>query len=452
MISETSSPLATASARNGLEAAFEKHLASQSGAPAWWLDMKRDAFAAYDRLPMPTRRNEQWRFSSMRGLDLSGYDLSTTSTAADASALLATPALVSRRSGRMVFADDSLLAHEPASAELSAKGVIWEPLSEALVRHRDLLQEYFMAQDPKLGSEKFAALHSAFVSTGSLLFVPAGVEVDLPFVTRHWASTEGVAVFPHTLVIAGENARVTLVDLFASATPAQKNFACGFNHLFAGKGARIDYYSLQNWSTGTLGFQINSLVAGKDAKINSLAVNVGCSHFRSESQSILEGEGSDVEMFSLSVTDGDQEVDQRTLQSHLAPNARSNLLFKNALVDQSRTIFSGMIRVAEDAQKTDAYQSNRNLLLSGTAEANSLPGLEIHANDVRCTHGATTSQIDDNELFYLLARGIQRKTAQELLAFGFFEEIIGHIENDEMAAGVRDLLQSKFRADVGRVD
>ncbi|MGH8017520.1 MAG: Fe-S cluster assembly protein SufD [Opitutaceae bacterium] len=428
-----------------LAVAFDKHLADQGDAPSWWMEMKRKAFAGYEALPMPTRKNEQWRFSSLRGLDLSVYDMSSAAETVDATALLEKTELVGQRAGRVVFADNALLAHEPVSKELEARGVIWAPLSEALVKHRDLLQEYFMAQDPHLGSEKFAALHSAFVSTGSLLYVPAGVEIELPFVARHWASTEGTAVFPHTLVIAGDNAKVTLVDAFGSAAPAQKNFACGFNHLFAGNGAQIDYYALQNWSAHTLGFQINSLVAGRDAVINSLAVNVGCSHFRSESQSILKGAGGKVEMFSLSVTDEKQEVDQRTLQSHLAPSARSNLLFKNALMDDSRTIFSGMIRVAEEAQKTDAYQSNRNLLLSDTAEANSLPGLEIEANDVRCTHGATSSQIDESELFYLLSRGIDKKTARELLAFGFFEEIIGHIASEEMAGGVRNLILEKFR-------
>ncbi len=450
MISEMTPTQPAVANGSALAAAFEKHLAAQGDAPEWWMEMKRRAFATYETLPMPTRRNEPWRFSSLRGLDLSVYEMSSAAETADADALLERAELVEHRAGRVAFADNALLAHEPVSPELEARGVVWAPLSEALVKHRELLQEYFMAQDPHLGSEKFAALHSAFVSTGSLLYVPAGVEIELPFVARHWASTEGTAVFPHTLVIAGDNAKVTLVDAFGSAAPAQRNFACGFNHLFAGNGARIKYYTLQNWSPNTIGFQINSLVAARDAVINSLAVNVGCSHFRSESQSILEGPGGNVEMFSLSVTDGKQEIDQRTLQSHLAPNARSNLLFKNALMDDSRTIFSGMIRVAEDAQKTDAYQSNRNLLLSDTAEANSLPGLEIGANDVRCTHGATSSQIDESELFYLLARGIDRKAARELLAFGFFEEIIGHIENEEMAEGVRSLILKKFRETTAR--
>lgn len=446
----SSSPQLTASPGSSIAAAFEQHLAAQRGTPDWWLDLKRQAFATFQRLPMPTRKSEQWRFANLQEIDLDAYEYTPAPTMADRASLAGEATLIQERAGRLVFADNQLISFERVSPELEKAGVVWEPLSEALVKHRELLQEYFMAQEAHLGSEKFAALHTAFTSAGCLLYVPAGVEVTLPFVARHWTASDGTAVLPHTLVIAGDNARAIMVDVFASHERSQRALACGFNHLFAGSGARIDYHVLQNWSDRTLGFQINGLVAGRDATINSLAVNIGCARYRSETQSILKGEGSHVEMLSLSVTDREQEIDQRTLQSHLAPNAKSNLLFKNALMDDSRTIFSGMIRVAEDAQKTDAYQSNRNLLLSDTAEANSLPGLEIGANDVRCTHGATTSQIDEGELFYMLSRGIRRQVARELAVFGFFEEVIAQIRNEELAHRVRELIITKFREDEAR--
>jgi Fe-S cluster assembly protein SufD len=445
----TESP--AAAVRPGLAAAFERHLAAHRDKPAWWLDLKRKAFAEFERLPMPTRKSEQWRFASIGTLALDDFAFGPRPAPPEAGALAAEATLVASRAGRMVFADEALISLERVSSELEQRGVVWEPLSEALLRHRELLEEYFMAQAPHLGSEKFAALHTAFVESGCLLYVPAGVEIALPFVARHWVAADRATAFPHTLVIAGDNARVTLVDVFGSRRRGQQAFACGFNHLFAGAGARIDYYALQNWSDRTTGFQINSLVTARDAAITSLAVNMGCSRYRSETQSILEGEASHVEMLSLSLTDHGQEIDQRTLQSHLAPGAKSNLLFKNALMDDSRTIFSGMIRVAEDAQKTDAYQSNRNLLLSDNAEANALPGLEIGANDVRCTHGATTSQVDENELFYMLSRGIRPGAARELAVFGFFEEVISRIENDELAARVRELIVAKFREDAARL-
>jgi Fe-S cluster assembly protein SufD len=434
----------------GLTAAFEKHASSLTGAPTWWRELKAKAFATYASLPMPTRKNETWRFASITGLSLEGYDFSA-SAGAEAHAALANQArLVDNRAGRLIFADNQLVVHERASDELAAQGVIWSPLAEAITKHGDILQEYFMAQDPQLGSEKFAALHTAFVTSGSLLYVPKNVEITLPFVARHWAAADGGAVLPHTLVITGENAKVTMIDVFDSSDRATRTLALGFNHLFAGRGSRIDYYVLQNWSEQTLGFQINSVTADRDATINALAVNMGCNHYRSETQSIMKGEGSHTEMLSLSIADREQEIDQRTLQIHQAGHATSNLLFKNALADQARTIFSGLIRVAPDAQKTDAYQTNRNLLLSGEAEAHSLPGLEIEANDVKCSHGATTSQIDDSELFYMLARGINKRMARELFVFGFFDEVVSKIENEQLAGRIRELILQKFRDEEAR--
>lgn len=440
----------TSTASKAITTSFANHMVAQNSTPVWWQQMKKKSFDLFRALPMPTRKNETWRFASLNALDLDGYDFAAVAPEADRQAVAALGRLVDDRAGRLVFADNQLVAHEKGSAELEQRGVIFEPLAEALAKHRELLEEYFMAQEPHLGSDKFTALHSAFVTAGSLLYVPPGVEVTLPFVARHWAAAENAVVLPHTLVIAGDNAKVTLVDVFGARTRTQRNLACGVNHLFAGRGATINYYALQNWSDQTLAFQINSLTADRDATINALAVNMGCSHYRSETHSILKGEGSHAEMLSLSITDRDQEVDQRTLQTHLAPNTKSNLLFKNALADDSRTIFSGLIRVAEDAQKTDAYQSNRNLLLSDTAEANSLPGLEIQANDVRCTHGSTTGQIDESELFYMLARGITKTAARELLVFGFFEEVISQIQNEQLAERVRELIQQKFREEEAR--
>jgi len=450
--SETLSPTkrneATLGGRDPIAAAFERHITRMTDHPDWWKEMKNKAMAGYLALPMPTRKTEQWRFANLRGLEIDAYEFNSVLQDESRDRIRQSNSLVAHCAGRMVFADDELLDHEPVRPDLAKMGVIWEPIESALRKHPEIIKDYFMTQEPNLGSEKFAGLHSAFVSAGCLLYVPKGVEIDLPFVASHWSAEENSAVFPHTLVIAEENARVTLVDTFESLDRRGKHFACGFNHLFAGEGAHIDYQVVQNWSQNTLGFQINSMIAGRNATVHSLAINTGASHYRSENQSLLNGEGSHVEMYSLSVTDRNQEVDQRTLQSHLAPHASSNLLYKNALMDDSRTVFSGLIKVAEDAQKTDAYQSNRNLLVSPTAEANSLPGLEIQANDVRCTHGSTTGQIDESELFYMLSRGIRPGLARELLVFGFFEEVISKVENDELASSIRELIQTKFREEM----
>jgi Fe-S cluster assembly protein SufD len=183
----------------------------------------------------------------------------------------------------------------------------------------------------------------------------------------------------------------------------------------------------------------------RDARVQSLNLHVGGRQARHESLSQLQAPGAFSEMLALTVADGAREFDQRTLQVHQAPNTKSDLLYKNALREQSRTIFSGLIVVDPDAQKTDAYQSNRNLMLSEEAEASSLPGLEIQANDVRCTHGATSSRIDPDQEFYLQSRGIAKEMADELLTFGFFEEVLNRLESEPLHDALRALIQGQFK-------
>jgi Fe-S cluster assembly protein SufD len=183
----------------------------------------------------------------------------------------------------------------------------------------------------------------------------------------------------------------------------------------------------------------------RDARVQSLNLHLGARQARHESLSQLQAPGAFSEMLALTVAEGAQEFDQRTLQLHQAPNTKSDLLYKNALRDKSKTIFSGLIIVDPDAQKTDAYQSNRNLMLSDDAEANSLPGLEIQANDVRCTHGATSSRIDPEQEFYLQTRGIAKSAADELLTFGFFEEVLARLEGEPLRAALRELIETKFK-------
>jgi Fe-S cluster assembly protein SufD len=263
-------------------------------------------------------------------------------------------------------------------------------------------------------------------------------------VVFHYAHGAGAAVFPHTLVIAEQQARATIVDFFCSAGQ-DRHFACGQNDLYASHGAQLNYVAAQTWSRDTLSFQSNSTIARRDARVQSLNLHLGGRQSRHESHSQLQAPGAHSEMLALTVAHGQQEFDQRTLQIHQAPHTSSNLLYKNALLDQSKTIFSGLIVVDADAQKTDAYQSNRNLMLSDDAEANSLPGLEIQANDVRCSHGATSSRIDPEQEFYLQARGIRKGDADELLTFGFFEEVLSKLTSESLHDAFRDLIKTKFK-------
>ena len=421
--------------------AFAAHLARVAHLPAWWLDRKRAAYARFAALPFPKRTDEGWRFASLGGLTLDGF---------------APPATVDFKqtahreigvtgAGTLLLANHKLVFHEPISPGLAARGLIFDTLQNALLQHSELVRAHLLTQPSKLGSEKFAALHEAFLEDGAFIYVPKNLEVELPLGVFHYATGVGAAVFPHTLIVADDHAKVTIADFFRSSHEAEVQFACGGNDIHVGHGANVTYVAMQDWSRESLSFQFNATVVRRDARVLSVNLHSGARQARHESFSQLQAPGAHSEMLALTIAHGTQEFDQRTLQIHQAPNTSSNLLYKNALLDQTRTIFSGLIVVDPDAQKTDAYQSNRNLMLSSDAEANSLPGLEIQANDVRCSHGATSARIDAEQEFYLQSRGIAKPQADELLVFGFFEEVLSQIQNQELHDQLAAIIRRKFK-------
>ncbi len=421
--------------------AFNAHLARVSHLPSWWLDRKRAAYARFAALPLPKRTDEGWRFSNLSGLTLDGFHLAQPITYEQVTHQdLGVPG-----AGTLLLANHHRVREDKLDLALARQGVIFTTLQEALLHHGELVRAHLLTQPSKLGSDKFVALHEAFVENGAFVYVPRNVTVALPFGIFHYASGTGTALFPHTLVVAEENARVTVADFFRSSVGAGAQLACGGNDLYVGHGAQVTYVAMQDWSRETLSFQFNATVARRDARVLSINLHAGARQARHESFSQLQAPGAHSEMLALTVAHGAQEFDQRTLQIHQAPNTSSNLLYKNALLDQAKTIFSGLIVVDPDAQKTDAYQSNRNLMLSDEAEANSLPGLEIQANDVRCTHGATSARIDAEQEFYLESRGIKPAQAQELLVFGFFEEVLGKIENPQLHDSLTEIIREKFK-------
>lgn len=433
--------------------AFERSLARVAHLPAWWLDRKRAAYERFAALPLPTRLDEGWRFSHLAGLTLDGFAPPGPASYEQ----LGHGELGVTGLGTLVLANHRVAMREPLAQEAARQGVLLTTLQEALLAHPDLVRPHLLAQPSRLGSEKFTALHTAFLEDGAFIYVPPGVEVALPIGIFHYAVGSAVALFPHTLVVAGEHARVTVADLFLSPADARRGavgapppaaptlFACGGNDLHAAHGAHVTYLAMQDWHRHTLALQFNATVAHRDARVLSLNLHAGARQARHESCSQLQAPGAHSEMLALTLAHGTQEFDQRTLQLHQAPHTSSNLLYKNALLDQAKTVFSGLIVVDQDAQKTDAYQSNRNLMLSDDAEAHSLPGLEIQANDVRCTHGATTARIPAEQEFYLQARGIAKAQADELLVFGFFEEVLGKIENQQLHDTLTEIIRAKFK-------
>jgi Fe-S cluster assembly protein SufD len=352
-------------------------------------------------------------------------------------------ASVSTRPSATVFANDTLLQQGHLPEDLKKKGVLWMTLETAFTQHEDLLKKYLLTQDITLGSKKFAALHQAYCRNGVLLFVPKNVEIETPLDVWFWLTGENASSFPHVLIIAEANSKVTVVE-HRRSWGNQPGFACSVSDVLAGPGAQVTYVTSQDWSPQALSFHLNVIAAEKDSNVQTLQLNLGGRYSRAESKSRLLGAGARSEMLSLTISQDKQQFDQRTFQDHVSPHTFSDLLYKNALSDESRTIFAGMIRVEPHAQEVDAYQSNRNLLLDGTAEANALPGLEILANDVRCTHGATTGQVEEEQMFYLESRGLKPLVAKQLLVFGFFEEVLNRLKNSDIHEELSALIRRKF--------
>src|SRR5512132_3139953 len=414
--------------------------------PDWFRDQQRAAWQQFEELPAPTRKDQAWRFSNVALLNLAPFKISGPLSEDDRKNVLKYSRRLDEYAARMIFANDQLIERDVVSEDLKKRGVIFQPLERAMVEHADLFQKYFMSTEAKLGSAKFAALHQALVSSGTFLFLPRGVEIEQPIEIFHWLRHDNMAVFPHLLLVTDELTKVTVIEHFRSCDRRAVGFACGVNDLIAGPGAKVTYVCAQDWGENVVALQMNSTVVDHDASAMSLNLNLGSRYSRFESLSRLIGEGGRSDLLAVAVAKDQQEFDARTLQDHISPRTASDLLYKNALDDRARTIFGGLIRVEPHAHFTDAYQKVRNLLLSDDAEANSMPGLEIMADNVRCTHGATSGQIDEDELFYLRTRGIPTKVAQRLLVTGFLDEVIRRLDQPAIAAHLYRLIEQKFAA------
>jgi Fe-S cluster assembly protein SufD len=417
--------------------------------PDWFRDQQRAAWTQFEALPMPTRKDQAWRFANVGLLNLSPFKHGGTLTERKRATILEQSRGLEEVAGRMIFADDQLLERDVISDQLKKRGVIFQSLERAMVEHTELFRKHFMSHPATLGSAKFAALHQALVSSGTFLYVPRGVEIEQPIEIFHWLTGENTSAFPHLLLVTDELAKVTVIEHFRSVDERTPGFACGVNDLVAGPGAKVTYVCAQNWADNVIALQMNTTTVDHDASAMSLNLHLGSRYSRFESLSRLIGEGGRSDLLAVAVAKNQQEFDARTLQDHVSPHTASDLLYKNALDDRARTIFGGLIRVEPHAHFTDAYQKVRNLLLSDDAEANSMPGLEILADNVRCTHGATSGQIDEDELFYLRTRGIPVPVAQRLIVTGFLDEVVQRLDHAAIAEYLHRLIEKEFSKNRG---
>jgi Fe-S cluster assembly protein SufD len=400
----------------------------EASTPGWFLARSEAAWTEFQKLPLPGLKDEHWRYSSAKKIELADHKPAAAPDSASIQAALATTQGLKERAGRFVFVNDTLV--ESDAAALPA-GVVCVSFNEALKSHGDVLKEHFMKREMTLGSAKFAALHLAHVKAGIVIIVPKGVTVEKPVEIFHWVVGDHAAIFPHTLVVTGDNAEVSVVDHYRSLD-GEGGLSIAIADLVGGNGSRITYAACQELADDAQALHLSSIVAGRDASVKSFQVQLGASFSRSESVSDLIGQGARSDMLSVSMPIGEQIVDQRTLQNHKAPHASSDLLYKNALYGKSRTVFSGLITVDKEAHFTDAYQTCRNLVNSEEAEANSLPGLEINADQVKCSHGATSGPVSEDELFYLKSRGIPDAESRKLIIEGFLADVLARFGNSEV--------------------
>ena len=425
-------------------------LSTRKGEAEWLRAARLGAHGVFSATPMPSTRLEEWRYTDIaKALKLEALSFAEErAPAASAEALpMGLKAIVDESgetSARLAQVDASVVFRD-LPEHLAAQGVVLSSLDAAARGHGELVRRYLgTAVTPDDG--KFAAMSGALWTGGAFLYVPRGVKVEVPVRLYRWLSEGGTAAFGRVLVVAEAGAEIAVVDETASDDLSRGALSVSAAEIFAEEGAQVTYVSVQRWGRGVTHLSTDRLVAGRDARITTLYTALGADLGRADVQCRLQAPGAHVDMLGIYIADGTQHFDHETLQDHIAPHASSNLLFKGALRDEGRSVFRGLIRVHPKAQRTDAYQTNRNLVLSDKARADSLPNLEIQADDVRCSHAATVGQLDEEELFYLLSRGIHKAEAVRLVVFGFFGEVLEQLPMEGVRAELLRAVERKLAA------
>ncbi|TMB47598.1 MAG: Fe-S cluster assembly protein SufD [Chloroflexi bacterium] len=385
------------------------------GEPDWLRERRQSALATYERLPMPSKTDEEWRRT-----DVSGFNPAEFST---------------------LEHQNGLKLERPSGLP---PGVILEPLRVAAKEHPDLVEPRLFAL-LRAGRDRFAALHAAFFTGGTFLYVPDGVEIDEPILGQHFSHEGNNSVLPHTLIVAGRGARFNYLDEYIAEDDAEAGYRSGSTEIFAGEGSQVGYVAVQKWGRHVWHFADQRAEVQKDAAVKMFNVTLGGRFSKNRVEASLVGQGAEAELKAIYFASGEQFFDFHTLQDHQVGNTRSDLLFKGALQDTARTVYAGLIKIEKHAARSDAYQANRNLVLSDEAMATSIPMLEIDNNDVRCTHGATVGPVDPDHMFYLRSRGIPEQTAKRMLIQGFFGAVLERIPFEQ----ARNLVEAELESRIG---
>jgi len=421
--------------------------AARAHEPEWALEQRREAAAVAARLPFPDRRLELWRRTDFGALTLGELDPFAPGLKARNVDDLPHP-VIARLAGEasrlgLLVQRNSEVVLEQTHPALAKQGVIVCSMERALREHADQLAGRLGALI-ETDHDRYAALHQAVRAGGAFVWVPDGVQAELPIRLIQWLDGAGVAGAPATVIVLGRGASATVLEECLSETAEGPAFFSGGTEVFIGEDAKLVYGHLQDWGRNVFHYSNQRARIERGGELQWIQTFLGGRMTKTNSYFQLAGAGARAYVHGFMFGDQRQHFDLHTLQRHLAEQTTSDLYIKSALKDRARSVYQGMIQVAAGAQHTDAYQANRNLLLSDTARADSIPGLEILANDVRCTHGATVGTVDAEQMYYLMTRGLPRNDAQRLVVEGFFAPVLDRIPLESVREQLRGVIQAKI--------
>ena len=417
-----------------------EQLSASKNEPAWMRERRLHSWDVFQSLPMPTRQDEQWRRTDVSKLKLERL----TPYSPPTGSRIQSPLRLDGNSAGLLTHENSTAVDRSLREDLATYGVIFTDLDSAVSDHPDLVKQYFMTEAVAAEYDKFTALNGAFWSGGTFLYVPKGVEIALPIRALYTLTAPGAGLFTHTLLVVEPGARITYVEEYASDRIEQQSLNAGVVEVFLKQDAHLTFVTLQEWTGKVFDISTQRALTERDSRLDWLVIGVGDGTTKANFETALRGSGATVQMLGILWGSGHQHTDYHTAQDHIAPHTTSDLLYKAALTDEARSIFSGRIRVEKGAQGTDAYQTNRSILLSNHASAFPSPNLEIEANEVRCSHGASVGKVDQDQLFYLMARGIPRATATRMIVEGFFSDVLQREPADSIRDNLRDLIVRKM--------
>ncbi len=421
--------------------AFEAFLASRNE-PQWLTAQRKTAWDVFSALPIPNRSSEEWLRTDVRGLKLAQYG--SPSLAADDSTIPKSLLAEGVQLGGRTATLDSKNVVAELDQELIDQGVVFGGLEELAGEHEKLIQPRLFTKGIDFRTDKFAALHGAFMSGGTFLYVPKRVVIEKPLHILS-AMTSGGVDFGQTLVILDEGAEATLLSETASVDPTGAGLHCGAIALFVGPRARLRYVNLQNWGTGVWHFAQQRATVDRDGRLQWTIGALGARTAKVNQHVALVGPGADAQVNGAMFAEGKQHLAYHTYQRHHVPQCRSDLLYKSALQDRSHIVWQGMIKVDPAAQQTNGYQRNDSLMLSNEAHSDSIPGLEIEADDVKCSHGATSGRVDDELVFYARSRGLTKREAIRMIVAGFFQQVFDRITVESVRHALGEAIGRRIR-------